>query len=148
MIHPTRTNLLMLKDKSRSIVNSIGILKARKQALIKEFLDKELGWTNEQFGWVNSAFQLAYGAGLLGFGYYLQYFDNQNPCPLCLVQRGFYYGVILAFAAAALHNPGALGHRLYCGAGALSRGASIATRQPGPSARRGRSPTGARRWPR
>jgi len=28
----------MLKEKSRSIVNSIGILKARKQALIKEFL--------------------------------------------------------------------------------------------------------------
>ena len=28
-------------------------------------------------------------AGLLGFGYYLQYFDNQDPCPLCLVQRGF-----------------------------------------------------------
>lgn len=39
MIHPTRTNLLMLKEKSRSIVNSIGILKARKQALIKEFLE-------------------------------------------------------------------------------------------------------------
>ncbi len=38
MIHPTRTNLLMLKDKSRSVLNSIGILKARKQALIKEFL--------------------------------------------------------------------------------------------------------------
>ena len=38
MIHPTRTNLLMLKEKSRSIVNSIGILKARKQALIREFL--------------------------------------------------------------------------------------------------------------
>lgn len=38
MIHPTRTNLLMLKEKSRSIVNSISILKARKQALIKEFL--------------------------------------------------------------------------------------------------------------
>jgi len=42
MIHPTRTNLLMLKDKSRSIVNSIGILKARKQALIKEFLTATL----------------------------------------------------------------------------------------------------------
>lgn len=39
MIHPTRTNLLMLKERSRSIVNSIGILKARKQALIKEFLE-------------------------------------------------------------------------------------------------------------
>src|SRR5574337_955096 len=38
MIHPTRTNLLMLKDRSRSVVNSVGILKARKQALIKEFL--------------------------------------------------------------------------------------------------------------
>ena len=38
MIHPTRTNLLMLKDKARSVLNSIGILKARKQALIKEFL--------------------------------------------------------------------------------------------------------------
>jgi len=38
MIHTTRTNLLLLKDKSRSVVNSIGILKARKQALIKEFL--------------------------------------------------------------------------------------------------------------
>jgi len=38
MIHPTRTNLLLLKEKSRSVVNSVGILKARKQALIKEFL--------------------------------------------------------------------------------------------------------------
>ncbi len=28
----------MLKEKSRSVINSIGILKARKQALIKEFL--------------------------------------------------------------------------------------------------------------
>lgn len=42
MIHPTRTNLLLLKDKSRSVVNSIGILKARKQALIKEFLAASL----------------------------------------------------------------------------------------------------------
>ncbi len=29
---------MLLKDKSRSVTNSIGILKARKQALIKEFL--------------------------------------------------------------------------------------------------------------
>ena len=39
MIHPTRTNLLLLKEKARSVSNSIGILKARKQELIKEFLD-------------------------------------------------------------------------------------------------------------
>ena len=38
-------------------------------SLIKEILDKELGWTNEQFGMVNSAFQFAYGIGLLVFGY-------------------------------------------------------------------------------
>ncbi len=38
LIHPTRTNLLLLKEKRRSVVNSIGILKARKQALIREFL--------------------------------------------------------------------------------------------------------------
>ncbi len=38
MLHPTRTNLLLLKDKARSVLNSIGILRARKQALIKEFL--------------------------------------------------------------------------------------------------------------
>ena len=39
MIHPTRTNLLLLKEKARSVGNSIGILKARKQALIREFLE-------------------------------------------------------------------------------------------------------------
>src|SRR3990172_505222 len=37
-IHPTRTNLLLLREKSRSVTNSIGILKARRQALIREFL--------------------------------------------------------------------------------------------------------------
>lgn len=38
MIHPTRTNLLLLKEKAGSVVSSIGILKARRQALIHEFL--------------------------------------------------------------------------------------------------------------
>jgi V/A-type H+-transporting ATPase subunit D len=38
MIHPTRTNLLLLKEKSSSVSNSIGILKSRRQALIMEFL--------------------------------------------------------------------------------------------------------------
>lgn len=42
MIHPTRTNLLLLKSKSKSVTNSISILKARKQALIKEFLTTSL----------------------------------------------------------------------------------------------------------
>ncbi|BCR04725.1 V-type ATP synthase subunit D [Desulfuromonas versatilis] len=38
MIHPTRTNLLMLKGKTASVAGSIAILKARRQALIREFL--------------------------------------------------------------------------------------------------------------
>jgi V/A-type H+-transporting ATPase subunit D len=38
MIHPTRTNLLLLKEKSRSVQNSTAILKARRQALIRELL--------------------------------------------------------------------------------------------------------------
>ncbi len=39
MIHPTRTNLLLIREKALSVVNSIRILKARKQALTREFLD-------------------------------------------------------------------------------------------------------------
>jgi V/A-type H+-transporting ATPase subunit D len=39
MIHPTRSDLLQLKQKDASIVNSVAILKARRQALIRSFLD-------------------------------------------------------------------------------------------------------------
>jgi V/A-type H+-transporting ATPase subunit D len=38
MIHPTRTDLLLLRDKVASIANSVSILQARRQALIREFL--------------------------------------------------------------------------------------------------------------
>ncbi len=38
MIHPTRTNLLRLREKAASVGNSVAILKARRQALIREFL--------------------------------------------------------------------------------------------------------------
>ena len=33
---------------------------------------------------------------LLACGFYLQFFDNQDPCPLCLVQRAFYFGLMVA----------------------------------------------------
>jgi V/A-type H+-transporting ATPase subunit D len=42
IIHPTRTNLLFLKEKAASVTNSIAILKARRQALIQEFLNTTL----------------------------------------------------------------------------------------------------------
>ena len=53
-------------------------------------------------------------AALLAYGYYLQYFDGQDPCPLCLVQRGFYLMVLLVFAVAAVHGPGRTGGLAYC----------------------------------
>ena len=39
MIHPTRTDLLQLEEKATSIANSVAILKARRQALIRGFLE-------------------------------------------------------------------------------------------------------------
>jgi protein dithiol:quinone oxidoreductase len=41
---------------------------------------------------------------LLSYGYYLQYVKGLQPCPLCLVQRGFFYAVLIVFALAALHG--------------------------------------------
>ena len=38
MIQPTRTNLLLLKDRLHAVLNCTIILKGRRQALIKEFL--------------------------------------------------------------------------------------------------------------
>jgi disulfide bond formation protein DsbB len=70
-------------------------------------------------------------AGLLGTGYYLQYFEGQEPCPLCHVQRGFYYAVGFVFLAAALHGPGRAGTIAYGVAGAVLAlgGAAVAARQ-------------------
>jgi disulfide bond formation protein DsbB len=58
-------------------------------------------------------------AGLLAYAYYLQYFDGQEPCPLCLVQRGCYYAIGLVLLAGAVHGPRRLGARLYAGAAFL-----------------------------
>lgn len=75
-----------------------------------------------------------FGAGaavcalLLGYGYYLQYFDGQDPCPLCLVQRGFYYGFGALFFIAALHGEGRLTYSILGFFIALG-GAGVAGRQ-------------------
>jgi protein dithiol:quinone oxidoreductase len=52
-------------------------------------------------------------AGLLGFGYYLQYVDGLEPCPLCMFQRAFFLCVGLTGLAAALQKPRAFGTRVY-----------------------------------
>ena len=41
---------------------------------------------------------------LLGFAYYLQYVKDLHPCPLCMVQRAFFYLMLFFFAAGALHG--------------------------------------------
>ena len=52
-------------------------------------------------------------AALLGFGYYLQHVKGLEPCPLCLVQRGFFYAIAGIFILGALHNPGSIGLKIY-----------------------------------
>lgn len=50
---------------------------------------------------------------LLAFGLYLQYVQELEPCPLCMVQRVFFALLGLTALVAALHNPGKLGVRIY-----------------------------------
>ncbi|MDX1605394.1 MAG: disulfide bond formation protein B [Candidatus Competibacterales bacterium] len=52
-------------------------------------------------------------AGLLGYGYYLQYAQGLEPCPLCMVQRVAFMALGLTFLVAALHNPVGWGSRIY-----------------------------------
>jgi disulfide bond formation protein DsbB len=73
----------------------------------------------------------AIGAGicalLLGYGYYLQYVRGLEPCPLCLVQRGFFYLVLGTCVLAALHAParrGTIAYASLAGLFALGGGAA------------------------
>jgi disulfide bond formation protein DsbB len=65
---------------------------------------------------------------LLAYAYYLQYVKGLEPCPLCLVQRLFFYGVLIVFALGALHGRMAV---LYGGLAILFAlgGAAAASRQ-------------------
>jgi disulfide bond formation protein DsbB len=58
-------------------------------------------------------------AGLLGYGYFLQYVQKLEPCPLCMVQRLFYYLVGGTLILAAIHGPGRVGRWIYGGFAAL-----------------------------
>jgi len=54
-------------------------------------------------------------AGLLGFAYYLQYYEFQDPCPLCILQRIAFMALAAIFLVAALHGPGRTGAIVYGG---------------------------------
>jgi len=70
-------------------------------------------------------------AALLAYAYYLQHFDGQDPCPLCLVQRGFYYAIALVLLAGAIHGPARVGARVYSIAAVVfaAGGLAVAARQ-------------------
>ncbi len=66
-------------------------------------------------------------AGMLAFGYYLQFVVGLEPCPLCIIQRILLFAVGVAFLVAALHNPaGRLGAGLYGGVVAVIAAIGIA----------------------
>jgi len=73
----------------------------------------------------------ALGAGLLGFGYYLQYARGLEPCPMCIFQRLCFMAVVAIAAVAALHGPRPRGGTAYAAlvATAAAVGGAIAARQ-------------------
>lgn len=52
-------------------------------------------------------------AFLVGYAYYLQYFGNLEPCPLCIFQRVAVVALGVLFLVAALHDPARIGARVY-----------------------------------
>jgi disulfide bond formation protein DsbB len=66
-------------------------------------------------------------AALLGYGYYLQYVQGLEPCPLCMVQRLFFYLVAAVFIVAALHAPRRVAAWVYAALVVLFAGFGAAT---------------------
>ncbi len=50
---------------------------------------------------------------LLAFALYLQYYEYQNPCPLCILQRAAFTALMAVFLAGALHGPRRIGAYFY-----------------------------------
>lgn len=68
---------------------------------------------------------------LLAYGYYLQFYQELEPCPMCIFQRICYFGIAVFAIVGAIHNPSSIGHKIYVGLLALISivGAGIAGRQ-------------------
>jgi len=63
---------------------------------------------------------------LLGFALYLQHYEQQEPCPLCILQRVAFMVLAAVFLAAALHGPGKKGSAIYSGVLVLVAGIGAA----------------------
>ena len=44
-------------------------------------------------------------SGLLGYGYYLQFVEGLEPCPMCIFQRLCYMAIVVVTLVAAIHGP-------------------------------------------
>ena len=68
------------------------------------------------FAW---SFRAQYLAGflacvtLLAYAYYVQFALGIEPCPMCIFQRIAFIVMALLFLAGAIHNPRAVGRRVY-----------------------------------
>lgn len=51
--------------------------------------------------------------GLLAYGLWLQHALHLEPCPMCILQRYAFAAVGVIALVAAIHNPGAIGTRVY-----------------------------------
>ena len=51
--------------------------------------------------------------GLILYALYLQYYEYQDPCPLCLLQRVIYIALMVVFLLGALHGPRRTGAVVY-----------------------------------
>ena len=67
---------------------------------------------------------------LLGFALYLQHYEQQDPCPLCILQRIAFLALAAVFVVAAVHGPGKAGSVIYSGVLFIvaGMGAAIAAR--------------------
>jgi protein dithiol:quinone oxidoreductase len=67
---------------------------------------------------------------LLATGAYLQMVEGLEPCPLCISQRIAIFITGIVFLAAAIHNPGRSGVKVYALMGAVTAlsGAAISSR--------------------
>ena len=50
---------------------------------------------------------------MIAFALYLQHFQGQEPCPLCILQRVAWIALGLIFLVATIHGPGRAGSLVY-----------------------------------
>lgn len=69
--------------------------------------------------------------GLLSFGYYLQFYQDLEPCPMCIFQRLCYMAAAVFAIIGAVHGPQRVGAIVYTLAITLAAavGGGIAARQ-------------------